>query len=78
MEGMSAGTALRQHAHRLSLRVSRRVSRDRTIDFEGRSSEIADIACERGAIAPHPGIRFWKVEHPPGGNWPPILGEYSL
>jgi hypothetical protein len=62
----------------LSLRATRRVNHDHTIDFEGRSYEIADTARKRVAIVSHPGLRFWVVEHTPKETWPPILAEYTL
>jgi hypothetical protein len=61
-----------------SLRCSRRVNNDHTIDFEGRNYEIAPTQRKTVTIAHHPQSRFWVLEHPPTTIWPPILGAFSL
>ena len=62
----------------LSLRTSRRVNNDHTIDFEGRNFEISDTKRKSVTIVHHPNSKFWVVEHPPKGIWPPVLGAYGL
>lgn len=62
----------------LSLRFSRRVNNDHTIDFEGMNYEIAYTHKKSVTIVHHPKQRFWVVEHLPNDIWPPILGAFSL
>ena len=62
----------------LSLRFSRRVNNDHTIDFEGMNYEIAYTQKKSVTIVHHPNRRFWVVEHLPNDIWPPILGAFSL
>lgn len=62
----------------LSLRCSRRVNHDHTIDFEGRSYQIAPTKRKTVTVLFHPGQRFWVLEHPPSTLWPTILGSFSL
>ncbi len=62
----------------LSLRLSRRVNNDHTVDFEGRNYEISSTLRKRITIVHHPARQFWVVEHPPKHVWPPILAHYSL
>jgi hypothetical protein len=54
----------------ISLRCSRRVNNDRSIDFEGKNYEIA-----RKTVATllHPIKRFWVVA-PPATLWPQFQG----
>jgi hypothetical protein len=61
-----------------SLRCSRRVNVDQTIDFEGQNYEIAATQRKTVTIVHHPRRHFWVVEHSPGAVWPPILGHFSL
>lgn len=62
----------------LSLRCSRRVNNDHSIDFEGKNYEIAPTARKTVTIILHPKKRFWVVEHAPTTLWPPILGAFTL
>ena len=62
----------------LSLRTSRRVNNDHTIDFEGRNYEISNTKRKTVTIVHHPNTKFWVVEHPPKDVWPPVLGAYTL
>lgn len=48
-----------------SLRTSRRVNNDHTIDFEGRHYEIAATARKSVTIIHHPGRKCWVVENSP-------------
>ncbi len=65
------------HLH-LSLRCSRRVNNDLTIDFEGHNYELSPTQRKFVTLVHHPGRRFWVVEHPPKDVWPPILGAFSI
>jgi hypothetical protein len=62
----------------LSLRTSRRVNNDHTIDFEGQNYGISDTKRKSVTIVHHPNSKFWVVEHPPKVVWPTVLGAYSL
>lgn len=62
----------------LSLRASRRVNADHTIDFEGVNHQIGPTQCRRITIVHHPGRQFWAVEGKPKLVWPPILGHFTL
>lgn len=62
----------------LSLRASRRVNNDHTIDFQGRNYEISTTRRRSVTIIHHPNTKFWVVENPPENVWPPILGAFSL
>ncbi|MGY8675643.1 MAG: hypothetical protein ACKVHO_23975, partial [Verrucomicrobiia bacterium] len=61
-----------------SLRLSRRVNHDQTIDFEGRSYEISSTQRKSVTIVHHPYRKFWVLEHPPTDVWPPVLGAFTL
>ena len=61
-----------------SLRCSRRVNLDHTIDFEGQNYEISATQRKTVAIVHHPNRHFWVVEHTPIAVWPSILGHFSL
>lgn len=61
-----------------SMRCTRRVNNDQTIDFEGRNYEIATTSRKSVTIVHHPGRKFWVVDHPPKDVWPTILGTFSL
>lgn len=62
----------------LSLRCSRRVNNDQTIDFEGQNYEIAHTNRKTVTVVHHPNRKFWVLEHPPKAIWPCILGAYEL
>jgi hypothetical protein len=62
----------------LSLRVTRRVNNDHTIDFEGQNYEIATTNRKSVAIVHHPNRKFWVVDHSPKNVWPCILGAFNL
>lgn len=62
----------------LSLRASRRVNNDNTIDFQGQNYEISATKRKHVAIVHHPNVKFWVVEHTPKVVWPCILGAFSL
>lgn len=61
-----------------SMRCTRRVNNDQTIDFEGRNYEIATTSRKSVTIIHHPNLKFWVVDHPPKDVWPPILGTFGL
>jgi hypothetical protein len=61
-----------------SMRGTRKVNNDQTIDFEGRNYEIATTARKSVTIVHHPNLKFWVVDHPPKDVWPPILGTFGL
>ena len=60
-----------------SMRGSRRVNKDQTIDFEGRNYEIATTAWKTVTIVHHPDIKFWVVDHPPKDVRSAILGTFG-
>ena len=62
----------------LSLRTSRKVNNDHTIDFQGCNYEISTTKRKHVTIVHHPNIKFWVVEHPPKDVWPSVLGAFSL
>jgi hypothetical protein len=62
----------------LSLRASRRVNNDHTIDFEGSSYQISATKSKHVTIVHHPNSKFWVVEHTPKGVWPIVLAAYTL
>jgi hypothetical protein len=62
----------------LSLRCSRRVNNDLTVDFDGHNYEIASTLRKTVTLIHHPHRRFWIVEHPPKDIWPPILAAFTL
>lgn len=62
----------------LSMRGTRRVNNDQTINFEGRNYEIASTSRKSVTIVHHPNLKFWVADHPPKDVWPPILGTYGL
>ena len=61
-----------------SMRGTRKVNNDQTIDFEGRNYEIATTARKSVTIVHHPNLKFWVVDHPPKDVWPSILGTFGL
>lgn len=62
----------------LSLRASRRLNHDHTIDFEGLNFEISTTKRKFVTIVHHPLSKFWVLEHPPKDVWPSVLGAFSL
>ena len=62
----------------LSLRHSRRVNLDQTIDFNGQNYQIAPTLRKSATVVLHPNHQLWIVQHPPTSIWPPILGHFSL
>ena len=62
----------------LSLRCSRRVNNDHTIDFDGRNYEITPTLRKTVTLVLHPRLRFWVLELPPKDVWTPILGHFTL
>lgn len=62
----------------LSLRHSRRINVDHTIDFEGQNYPIANTQCRRATIVHHPKQQFWIVEGKPTSTWTRILGHFTL
>jgi hypothetical protein len=62
----------------LSLRSSRRVNNDHTIDFEGRNYEISATKRKTVTIVHHPNAKFWVIEVPPKTVWPTVLGAFTL
>jgi hypothetical protein len=61
-----------------SLRTTRRVNNDHSIDFEGRSYEIASTQRKSVSILHHPNHCFWVCDHPPKDVWPTVLASYKL
>ena len=61
-----------------SLRSSRRVNNDGTIDFEGASYEISPTRRKRVTIVHHPERRFWVLEEDPKSVWTQVLGDFTL
>ena len=61
-----------------SLRATRRVNHDHTIDCDGQNYEIAPTLRKSVTLLHHPKLRFWVLELPPTDIWPPILGHFSL
>ncbi len=62
----------------LSLRCSRRVNHDHSIDFDGHNYEIAPTLRKTVTLIHHHRLRFWILEHPPKDVWPTILGRFTL
>jgi hypothetical protein len=61
-----------------SLRTTRKVNNDQTIDFEGQNYEIGTTARKSVTIVHHPNQKFWVVDQDPKDIWPPILGTFGL
>jgi hypothetical protein len=61
-----------------SLRVSRRVTNDHCIEFDGRRLQIAPTAKKYGTILFHPNAKLWVLEDAPSSIWPTILVHFSL
>jgi hypothetical protein len=62
----------------LSLRSSRKVNNDNTIEFDGRSFQIAPTLKKHVPILFHPEAQLWILETKPTHIWPAILGRFSL
>jgi len=62
----------------LSLRTSRRVNHDHTIDFEDLNFEISATKRKFVTIVHHPHSKFWVPERPLKNVWPSVLGAFSL
>jgi hypothetical protein len=62
----------------LSLRHSRRINADHTIDFEGQNYSIANTRCRYATILHHPNQQFWVVEGKPTSTWTRVLGHFTL
>ena len=75
MRSCPAPTLLDLH---LSLRSSRRVNNDHTIDFEGHNYEISGTKRKTVTIVHHPSTKFWVLEVPPKTVWPIVLGAFTL
>ena len=61
-----------------SMRGTRKVNNNQTIDFEGRNHEVATTARKSVAIVHHPNLEFRVVNHPPKDVWPTIFGNFGL
>lgn len=61
----------------LSLRCTRNVNNDHTVDFDGSSYEISATKRKKITVLYHPNRQFWILEHSPTSIWPPILGHFS-
>lgn len=61
-----------------SLRASRRVHNDHSIEFDGRSYQIAPTRKKYVTTLFHPASKLWVLEEPPKERWPTILGQFSL
>ena len=55
-----------------SLRSTRRLNNDHTIDFDGQNHEISATLRKSVTLLHHPNLRFWVLEHPPKDIWPPF------
>lgn len=62
----------------LSLRTTRKVSAAHTIDFEGRTYQIAPTLKKTVTALYHPNSKLWILEEPPNLIGPNILGHFSL
>jgi hypothetical protein len=62
----------------LSLRCSRRVNNDHTIDFDGSNHEITPTLRKTVTLVLHPRLRLRVLELPPKDVWTPILGPFTL
>ena len=62
----------------MSLRYSRRVNLDQTVDFDGQNYQIAPTSRKSVTILLHPQRRLWILQHPPTAVWPPVLGSFTL
>lgn len=62
----------------LSLRLTRKVNNDKTIDFDGKTYQISPTQRKRITIIHHLERKIWITETPPEDTWPNILGEFTL
>ena len=62
----------------LSLRTSRKVAPDHSIEFEGRTYKIAPTLKKSVTVLYHPQSKLWVLEEPPNLIWPNILGHFSM
>lgn len=61
-----------------SLRASRRVANDHSIEFDGHRFQIAPTAKKYVTILFHPNQQLWVLEEHPSSVWPTVLGRFSL
>lgn len=62
----------------LSLRSSRKVHNDGTIEFDGKPFQIAPTSRKYVTVLFHPHSKLWVLEDKPDRIWPTILGHFSL
>jgi len=62
----------------LSLRASRRVHNDHSIEFDGRAYLIAPTLKKHLPVLSHPNQKLWVLEDLPTDRWPAILGHFTL
>ena len=62
----------------LSLRASRKVHNDSTIEFDGKPFQIAPTSKKYVTVLFHPHSKLWVLEDKPDHIWPTILGHFSL
>lgn len=62
----------------LSLRSSRKVHNDNTIEFDGKPYTIAPTLKKYVTVLFHPRAKLWVLEDKPDLTWPTILGHFSL
>lgn len=62
----------------LSLRSTRRVYNDSTIEFDGKAYQITPTLKKHVTVLFHPFSKLWVLEQKPDRIWPTILGHFSL
>lgn len=62
----------------LSLRASRKVHNDSTIEFDGKPFQIAPTSKKYVTVLFHPKSKLWVLADKPDRIWPTILGHFSL
>ena len=62
----------------ISLRTTRKVAPDHSIEFEGLTYKIAAPLKKSVIVLYHPKSKFWVLEENPHLIWPNILGHFSL
>lgn len=62
----------------LSLRTTRKVAPDHSIEFEGQTYKIAPTLKKSVTVIYHPQSKLWVLEEPPNLIWPSILGHFSM
>jgi hypothetical protein len=62
----------------LSLRTTRKVAPDHSIEFEGRTYKIAPTLKKSVTVLYQPQSKLWVLEEPPNLIWPNILGHFSM